>query len=42
MNNKEIDRLLCEISEGDNGAFERLYEETRRLTIKNQAKKSKI
>lgn len=30
MNNKEIDRLLCEISEGDNEAFVTLYEETKR------------
>ena len=30
MNNKKIDRLLCGISEGDNEAFEALYEETKR------------
>ena len=30
MKKKEIDGLLCAISEGDNGAFERLYEQTKR------------
>ncbi len=30
MKGKELDKLLVRISEGDNAAFERLYEQTRR------------